>query len=223
MNTTFISFASSFFVRCLASSHSSRILERPAKRRTSCQINDVGSLLHMSQDKSNQGASSVDAHKSTELEELNARFSSLFDEHKSCQDKIDNYKVMLKAFHDMQDEVEKTLDAHSKDQENVKELLKTANIPEHEKKNKMDELSRFRADSKTWKSFFPSKSRGFLQAFIGTANVRMLRPAERQRYKFVCFFCIIYHLLEYGMFFYISSSLGIQYLSSELFLYLYSC
>ena len=122
---------------------------------------------------------------------INKQFSEFYEEHQACKDEVSNYQAKLSEFHTVQSATEAKCLAHYKKQRDLKNLIKTSDIPEAEKRDKLEELRNLERDSKIWKSFFPAQAKGILNTFIGPADVRMLNPAWRQRYKYVCYFFIV--------------------------------
>lgn len=141
----------------------------------------------MSQVIANDDPLKAEQSKKSDQEIANEHFEELFREHQECREEIQKYQEILKEFHMLQDKVDKKCQEHFKNQKKAKEMLKRLDLSEEEKRTKMEALHQYGQESKLWKSVFPAKSTGILKLFIGTANIRMLKPAERQNYKYVCF------------------------------------
>ena len=128
----------------------------------------------------------------SDKELLAKHFEDLLIDHQKCKDEVAKYQTLLKEFHNAQAAANANCQAHYKEIEKTKKMIKSMNIKDEEKRNKLQELADLKKESHTWKSFFPKTAKGFLFAFIGPADVRMLNPIDRQNYKYVCSYYPLY-------------------------------
>ena len=131
--------------------------------------------------------SSHSSQQPSDQEIVSKKFTEILTEHQQCLNDIANYQAHLKQMHALQAEVEAKCTAHYKSELALKSMIKKMDMSEEEKRNKLAELSNLERDSKRWRSYFPYEAKGILNLFLGPADVRMLNPLRRQRYKYVCY------------------------------------
>ncbi|KAH7827626.1 putative TMPIT-like protein [Monocercomonoides exilis] len=141
-------------------------------------------------------------------------YKALLEEQEECEKELVHYRQVLKEYHQLQESIDQKCQKHRKQLEATKKLIKNSDMLESEKAEKLNAISELKTVSNSWRSLFPCESKGFLAYFIGTANVRMLKPSERLNYKmeynvfrqnysyififfnFVLGFLFNYHLLD---------------------------
>ena len=143
----------------------------------------ASSIMATAQQKeqSNQQSNSL-----SDSEFITKQLTELLDKHPGYEAEVLQYRRRLQELHSLQTSTQKTCQEHQKKIKMLKNQIKSMNLTEEEKRNRLKELSRLEKDSKRWMSYFPLEIKGFLNLFIGPADVRMLNPNRRAVYKYVC-------------------------------------
>jgi hypothetical protein len=126
---------------------------------------------------------------------VNKEYERVLNDQVSVENSLNKYKNKLKEFHNYQETAQKLVSDQRKSIKAVKGLVKKSGLEETEKKERFKKLGEFEKVAKPWGSLFPSSGSFFLRLFIGNADVRFLKPSQRQSYKMVLFYFILFFLI----------------------------
>jgi hypothetical protein len=116
---------------------------------------------------------------------VNKEYERVLNDQIILENSISKYKNKLKEFHNYQETAQKLVSDQRKAIKGVRGLIKKSGLEETEKKERLKKLGEFEKIAKPWRSLFPSAGSFFLRLFIGNADVRLLKPNQRQNYKMV--------------------------------------
>jgi hypothetical protein len=119
------------------------------------------------------------------IDVVNKEYERIINDQISVVETVNKYKSKLKEFHNYQEAAEKSVGDQRKSLTAMKGLIKKSGLEESEKKERLKKIGEFEKVAKPWRTLFPSSGSFFLRFFIGNADVRMLKPNQRQKYKMV--------------------------------------